>query len=150
MSKSRWSTYGIIYKHNPTMDKRVREVMGKMSMSYSLIGKSTTIRTCDELTEVVMFSLYNLKKWKETGKNFSYGLIEDDVDLHLKNLSNDVQMMKMYNVWSHRVENIVNEHHRKKEEQEQRILSLPKQEQEYVRQVQMENLIKEMEIIMGV
>ena len=72
------------------------------------------------------------------------------MDLHLKNLSNDVQMMKMYNVWSHRVENIVNEHHRKKEEQEQRILSLPKHEQEYVRQVQMENLIKEMEIIMGV
>lgn len=150
MSNNRWSTYGIVYKHNPTMDKRVREVMDKMSMSYSLIGKSTTINTCDGLTEVVISSLYSLKKWKETGKNFSYGVIEDDVDLHLRNLSNDVQMMKMYNVWSHRVENIVNEHYRKREELEQRILSLPKHEQEYVRQVQMEKLIKEMEIIMGV
>ena len=147
MSKSVWSTYGIIYKHNPVMDKMVTSTIDKMSFSYSLTGKQYHIQTCDELTEVMMFNLYQLKYWKTKGISRSYGIIKDDVDFHIKNLSNDIKLIKRLNMWSYKVEQIVNDYYKKREEQEQRIMSLSKQEQEQIRQAQFEKMLKEMGVL---
>ena len=140
----------ILYKHNPVLDKLVPTVVKQMSLSYDLTGGSyykictegTNFVTCEELTETVVNSLYRLKRWKLSGKDFSYGVIDGDVDTHLQNISKDIELMKKYGVWSYRVENIINEHETKKEEQKKKISMLSKQEQEQVKQVRLQQLLE--------
>lgn len=150
MYKSTWSTFGIIHEHNPVMDRMVKSTIDKMSFSYVLAGKPDHIQTCEELTEILMDELYKLKSWKLTGQYMTYGVIKDDVTYHIKNLSEDIQLVKRRDMWSYRIEKIVNEHYRKIEELEQKIKSLPVEEQQKVRQAQKEKLVNDIWLTWGI
>lgn len=144
--------HGIVHKHDPLLDRRIKTMIDILDLSYLTDSKrilNTLWMTRGHITEYMVDIVRQVKCIKDDPDRIRIGIVSGDLETILPKLLKDITLLKNNGFWISDVEKYMLEEQALRKKQFELLKTLPPEQQAEVRSKMLEEFNKEIDIFLG-